>query len=137
MQNPFRAKTIVVGALALVLLIPVGMIRDLVAERQARHDAAVAGIAEGWGKRQTVSGPYLAIPYERHWTEVKSETVDGKPRESRIERQESLVLRLPAESVEWTVNAEISEKARGIYKARLYGAKVAATGTFALPPRGS
>src|SRR2546423_12355641 len=116
MNRALFLKTVVVGALALVLMIPVAMIRDLVAERQARRDEAVGGIAEGWGKRQLVSGPYLAIPYERHWTQIKRETVGGVPHETRVERSESLVLRLPAESTAWTVNAQISEKARGIYK---------------------
>ncbi len=63
--------------------------------------------------------------------------VDGKPREQRIERSESQVLHAPAQSVEWTVSAEISEKARGIYKARLYGAKLQAQGTLAVPARAS
>src|SRR5204862_376671 len=53
----------------------------------------------------------------------------------RTERSESQVVRLPAASVEWTVDAEISEKARGIYKARLYGAKLQAQGAFSLPAR--
>jgi len=118
-KRSFLLKTLLVAALAMILMLPVAMIRDLVAERQARRNEAVSGIAEGWGKRQTVAGPYLAIPYERHWTVVKRETVDGKLREIRTERSESQVVRLPAASVEWTVDTEISEKARGIYKARL------------------
>jgi inner membrane protein len=129
------AKIAVIGLLALVLLVPVLMIQSLVSERQARRNEAVTGIAEGWGKRQTVAGPYLAIPYERHWTEVKRETVDGKLRESRSEHSESRVLRLPAASVEWTVGAEISEKARGIYKARLYSARLHAQGSIDVPAR--
>jgi inner membrane protein len=129
------AKTIVIGLLALALLIPVLMIQSLVSERQARRNEAVTGIAEGWGKRQAVSGPYLAIPYERHWTVVKRETIDGKLRESRTEHRESRVLRLPAASVEWTVGAEISEKARGIYKARLYNARLQAQGSIDVPAR--
>src|SRR3954462_11199492 len=107
MNRPLFLKILVVGALALVLMVPVAMIRDLVAERQARRDEAVAGIAEGWGKRQVVSGPYLAIPYERHWTEIKRETLSGVPHETRVERSESLVLRVPAESAQWSVSAEI------------------------------
>src|SRR5688572_3568424 len=101
------AKIAVVAGLALVLFVPVGMIQNLIAERQARRNEVVTGIAEGWGKRQTVSGPYLAIPYERHWTVVRRETVEGKLRETRNERSESHVLRLPASSAEWTVGAEI------------------------------
>ena len=129
------AKVAVIGGLALVLFVPVGMIQSLVAERQMRRNEVVAGIAEGWGKRQSVSGPYLAIPYERHWTVVKREMVDGKLRETRNDRSESIVLRLPAASVEWTVDADITEKARGIHKAQLYSAKLHAEGTIDVPPR--
>jgi inner membrane protein len=128
-------KTLLVAALAVVLMLPVAMIRDLVAERQARRNEAVTGIAEGWGKAQTVAGPYLAIPYERHWTEVKRETLDGKLREVRTERSESQVLRLPVAGTAWTVDAEISEKARGIYKARLYSARLQAQGSVEIPGR--
>jgi len=135
-KRSFLLKTLLVAALAISLMLPVAMIRDLVAERQARRNEAVTGIAEGWGKRQTVAGPYLAIPYERRWTVVKRETVDGKLREIRTEHSESQVVRLPAASVEWTVDAEISEKARGIYKARLYSARLHARGSVDVPARG-
>jgi len=135
-KRSFLLKTLPVAALAIILILPVAMIRDLVAERQARRNEAVTGIAEGWGKRQTVAGPYLAIPYERRWTVVKRETVDGKLREIRTEHSESQVVRLPAASVGWTVDAEISEKARGIYKARLYSARLHAQGSVDVPARG-
>jgi inner membrane protein len=70
-------KPAIVAALAIALMIPVAMIRGLVDERQARRNEAVTGIAEGWGKRQALAGPYLAIPYERQWTEMRHDTVDG------------------------------------------------------------
>ena len=130
-------KIVTVALLALALFIPVNMIQGLVAERQARSNEALAGIAEGWGKAQVVGGPYLALPYERRWIEVKQELVDGKLRESRTERKEAQVARLPIESIDWTVDAALTEKARGIYKARLYGATLKASGAFTLPARGS
>ncbi|TAK85815.1 MAG: cell envelope integrity protein CreD [Betaproteobacteria bacterium] len=136
MNRALLLKTFVVAALALLLMVPVVMIQSLVAERQARANEAIAGIAEGWGKRQTVAGPYIALPYERRWTEVKRDTVDGKARETRTERMEWQVLRLPAAALDWTVDADIGEKARGIYRARLYTARLAATGSIAIPGRG-
>jgi inner membrane protein len=124
-----------IAILAIALFIPVGMIQSLVAERQARRDEAVAGIAEGWGKRQALAGPYLVIPYERRWTTITHEVVDGKTRERRTEHTESQVVRRPLERMEWSVEASISEKARGIYKARLYGAKLKGVGLSILPGR--
>jgi inner membrane protein len=137
MNRALLWKTLVVAGLALVLMIPVAMIQDLVAERRARAGEAAAGIAEGWGKRQSVAGPYVVIPYERRWTEVKRDSVDGKARETRTERAEWLLYRLPAATLDWTMDADIGERARGIYKARLYSARLAATGTVALPARAS
>jgi inner membrane protein len=125
------------GALALVLMIPVGMIRDLVAERQARRNEVVAGIAEGWGKRQTIASPYLVIPYERQWTVIKRETIDGKLHETTNSYSEAKTITVPVASVEWTVSADLSEKARGIYKARLYSARISASGVINLPARAS
>jgi inner membrane protein len=129
------AKIGMIALLAGALFIPVVMIQNLVAERQQRRDEAVNGIAEGWGKRQTLSGPQIALPYERAWTEVTRELVDGKSRERRIERSESLVAHVPVENVNWVVSADISEKARGIHKARLYVARMQAQGTLKLPAR--
>jgi inner membrane protein len=128
-------KPALIALLALALFVPVGMIQNLVAERQARSAEAVAGIAEGWGRRQTLAGPYLVVPYERTTARVVQETVDGKPRERRTEHTEALVLRLPAESVDWTIDAEVSEKRRGIYKARLFAAKADARGRLSAPAR--
>ena len=129
------AKPGFVALLAVGLFVPAGMIQGLIAERQARYDEAVAGIAEGWGQRQVLAGPYLAVPYERTRVQVVQETVDGKLRERRTEHTESAVLRLPAEWVEWRIGAEVSEKARGIYRARLYTAGAEARGRVRVPVR--
>ena len=131
------AKVALIALVAIALLVPVFLIQDLVAERQQRRNEAVRGIAEGWGQRQTVAGPYVLLACERSWTQVTREVVDGKSRERRTERSESQVVRLPAEEVAWAVAADIGEKARGIYKARLYGAKLEAQGTVKLPARAS
>ncbi|MGH8673707.1 MAG: cell envelope integrity protein CreD, partial [Burkholderiales bacterium] len=85
--------------------------------------------------RQSVAGPFLSVPYERTWTETTQEIVDGKSKERRIERSESRVLRLPVESVHWSIEVATSEKARGIYKARLYSARIQVRGRIVVPER--
>ena len=137
MNKELMVKVGTVALLALVLLVPIGMIRDLVSERQGRRDEAVSGITEAWGKRQVITNPYIVVSYERHWTEVRRETVSGKAIEQKNERSETRVLRLPTTAIDWTVSADIGEKARGIYKARLYAARLEARGTIAVPGRAS
>jgi inner membrane protein len=126
-------QSLTVTALALALFVPVNMIRDLIAERQARRHDAVAGIALGWGRRQVLAGPYLVIPYERDWTEISRETIDGTPKERRTERHEALRLRVPPDRVSWSITVVTREKRRGIYTARLYSARVEAHADVTLP----
>lgn len=137
MRLPIHAKTLTIAALALALFVPVSMIGDLIAERKARHSAAIQDIALGWGQPQTLTDPYLVIPYQRVWTEVTHETVDGVQRERRTERSESLRLRVPPERIRWSVDLATQEKSRGIYAARLYAARVEAQGSLSLPARAS
>ncbi|MDH4189291.1 MAG: cell envelope integrity protein CreD [Betaproteobacteria bacterium] len=128
-------KTSMIGALALLLLIPVAMIRDLIHERQARRNQAVGEIALGWGGRQAFAGPYLVVPYERFWTEVEREVVDGIRKERRTERSRSSLLRLPVDTMDWSIGAATGEKVRGIYRARLYTATIRAQGRITLAAR--
>ncbi len=55
MKALITAKPAVIALLALALFVPVTMIQGLIAEREARRDEAVAGIAHGWGARQTLA----------------------------------------------------------------------------------
>lgn len=56
-------KSILVGFLILVLLIPTAFITELVRERQQRQQEVIAEVSSKWASAQTVSGPYLIIPY--------------------------------------------------------------------------
>lgn len=133
MNREMLYKVIGMGVLALVLLVPVVMIRDLIAERQTRRNEAVGEIAAGWGRNQTLGGPVLVAQFRRTWQEVVHELDDGKPRERRTERTETGSVRLPVDAVDWNVQLATTEKARGIHKARLYTATVAASGRVTIP----
>jgi inner membrane protein len=50
-------------AIALLLLIPLSMVRDLINERSYREQEVAAGIAREWGGAQTLVGPILKVPY--------------------------------------------------------------------------
>ena len=119
MSRALLLKSLLIAALSVVLMVPVGMIRELIAERQARRDQAVSEIASSWGARQTLVGPYLVVPYER----------------TNAVRTETGHVRIAPEAVDWSIQADTSEKARGIYKARLYTARIDVSGRIAVPAR--
>jgi inner membrane protein len=57
-------KAVAVGLLALLLLIPLGMINGTIAERASYRAQAVASIAQSYSGPQTLAGPVLLVPYE-------------------------------------------------------------------------
>ena len=63
MRSSLLFKFIVVAILVLAILIPLGMIRDTIAERQAYRQQAVAKVAESYAGPQTLVGPVLVVPY--------------------------------------------------------------------------
>jgi inner membrane protein len=55
-------KACIVVGVALLLLIPLALLRGLVHERAALRESAFTQVAQGWGGQQLIGGPMLAIP---------------------------------------------------------------------------
>src|SRR5437764_1209239 len=91
-QPPFgrRHSTIIkllgVGALILVLLIPLAMITGVLRDRLQRRNDAVADITSSWGREQNLIGPVLGIPYQYKFKAVKEMPApDGKMERREVE----------------------------------------------------
>jgi inner membrane protein len=65
-------KIAVVAILAVLMLIPLGLLRSLVGERNQMRDFAFEQVANGWGGSQLIGGALIAIP-------VTSNDEFGKP----------------------------------------------------------
>ncbi len=63
MNRPLWLKLIVVAVLALAILVPLGLIRGTISEREGYRQQAVASIAESYAGPQTLIGPMLIVPY--------------------------------------------------------------------------
>jgi inner membrane protein len=74
-QPPFlrRNSTIVklLGAGALILMIPLQMITGVLSKRLEWRNEAVADITGVWGKDQQIIGPLLCVPYQCRTKVVK------------------------------------------------------------------
>ncbi|MBS0417367.1 MAG: inner membrane CreD family protein [Proteobacteria bacterium] len=55
-------KGFAVIVVVLLLMIPLIWLRGLVNERTSLREQAIAAVARGWGDRQVVSGPVIAVP---------------------------------------------------------------------------
>ncbi|HEY4163528.1 MAG TPA: inner membrane CreD family protein, partial [Dongiaceae bacterium] len=110
-----------VGILTLILLIPLGMIEDLVQERSARKAEVDSEITGQWGGPQIVAGPVLAVPYR-----YVSEAGDGAtPRMST-----SFLYFLPKQ-LDIAAETKTERRSKSIYQVLVYGSSTHITGHFA------
>ncbi|HEV7714463.1 MAG TPA: cell envelope integrity protein CreD [Steroidobacteraceae bacterium] len=107
----------IVAVVALLVLIPVGMLHDLVRERAQLREQAIASVSRGWGGRQLLGGPVIAIPTTVVTDDGRSVTRDW------YVLAESLTL-------EAELNVQDDRRKLGVYEVPVYVAKVHALAKF-------
>ena len=118
-------KGIAVALVALVLLIPVQMLRGLNQERAQLREVAVASVARGWGGEQLIGGPILAIP-------VTIPRSGGGP----IHTTDVDWFVLPESlTVESELKVEAERRKLGVYEVPVYTTNVHAEAVFNMEPQ--
>ena len=110
----FLGKSAAVGALALLLLIPLGFVRGVIAERAGLQMSASDNVRAMWGGSQLFAGPTLLLPYR---------TLDTGSMQRILLLPETLAIK---------VHVVPEVRYRGIFETVVYVAEVEASGTF--PP---
>lgn len=135
MQRALLQKILLVAVVALLLQIPVGMIRGLVMERRQARDGVIADIARGSSDAQKVIGPLLYVPWTRRSVEAIVTTDDaGHSRTTRKERVERGHAAFLPGRLEIDGRIDLQRKHRGIYEARLFTLHATLKGEFTVPP---
>lgn len=112
-------KGFITAALILVMLIPTVFVYVLVEERQARQQEVKNEVSSKWAGKQTITFPYLYIPYNVSTTYTNGET--------KTERKSFIIL--PENlNVNGTVSTE--QRRRSIYNVLLYSSIISADGNF-------
>jgi len=122
------------AALAMVMLIPLGMVSSVVSERGYRYQGVLNEIASTWGNEQTIAGPVLTVPFTQQL--IVTETIkdeDGKPSDHKktIEKLRHAYF-LPTDLQLNTVLAE-EFRTRSIFKSIVFQADVHLDARFDLP----
>jgi len=143
-QPPFarRHNTIIklvgVGALVLVLLIPLAMINGVLSERLRRRNEAVADITSSWGREQNLIGPVLGIPYQYKFKAVKEVAApDGKMERREVEETATANAYFLPETLRIAGNVQTQMLHRGIYDAAVFHSQVTLSGKFVPPDFGA
>jgi inner membrane protein len=117
--NKILIKGVITGALILLMLIPTLFINNLIQEREARQKEVVKEVSSKWATAQTLSAPFLVVPYIDTFINDQGKTVATKTK---------LVLL----ANELNVNGKIipEERPRSIYKVLLYKTDISMAGAF-------
>ncbi len=120
-SNKILIKGVFTGALILLMLIPTAFIYNLVEEREARQKEVVKEVSSKWATAQTLSAPFLVVPYTD--TSINS---DGKMVATKTQ------LLLLANKLHVDGSIVPMERQRSIYKVLLYRSSVTMSGDFAV-----
>lgn len=109
-----------IGALLIVLLIPLALLDDLVRERKQRSEEVAREISASSGGAQRLVGPLLLIDQIRSVEKLETVTEQGTLRQvTRTERVHEQRVVLPRK-VEAEVEHDIQRRARGPFEALLF-----------------
>ena len=137
-RNTTIIKLLGVGALVLVLLIPLMMISGVLSDRLQRRNEAVADITSSWGQEQNAIGPVLGIPYTYRYKTVKEVPLGGDKVERReVEETATANAYFLPETLNIAGDVQTQTLHRGIYDAAVFRAQVTLTGKFAPPDFGA
>ena len=118
-------KMLFLGLLLLLFLIPLGLIRRLVEDRESYRRGAEDEVIGQWGGEQTLAGPFLVVPYVFRQQDEKGRVVEST----------QAAFFLP-EELEVAVEATPQKRRRGIFEVTLYTAQLYLTGAFRPPAPG-
>ncbi len=120
-KNSITVKFIIIGLMILALLIPAGMIKNLVYERSSLRDSVISEVSYKWGNQQTIAGPIISIPYKSYYK-----------KDNKIVEEINYAQFLPEElNINGKINPEI--RYRSIYKVVVYNSELKFNGYFNKP----
>lgn len=122
-KRSITLKILSVGFLILLLLIPAAMIKDLIRERQSRRDSVVAEISNKWGDCQTLTGPFITVPFKTFFKDNQGKT------QSNLN-----YLHILPENLDVTGVMKPEVRYRSLFDAVLYNSNLTFHGNFKVPP---
>jgi len=122
MRDSATIKLLVIGFIILLLLLPLSFVFDIVHERQNRYQEAVSEIGNSWGFRQSLTGPFITIPFETSTNGVGTNPV-----------RKQLKAHFLPEKLDIQSDLKTEVRSRGIFDVVVYNTDILMTGTFKQP----
>ena len=130
-KSSITAKFVIMGALTLLLMIPLSLIQDLIKEREIRQKDVVSELNDKWGNEILLYGPILKVPYKTH-----QETVIFNETTQETEKKQSTQLKYAyffPKTLDINAGVKTTLKKRNNYEAAVFAADIATSGSFEIP----
>ena len=118
-RNRIFFKAMIMGFLIIIMIIPTLFVNNLVNERKLRQNEIVHEVSSKWSDAQTISGPFLYIPFNK-----VVGVIDGKPDSG----SEHFWILPEVLNVNGTIDHHLRK--RSIYNVLLYKAHLKQVGSF-------
>jgi inner membrane protein len=118
----FKIGAIVI--LILILLIPTIMVKGLINERERTHQSAINEVNDKWANGQTISGPYISIPFYK-----LTKQYSDKTKEYKTVKVKDWMYFMP-ETLNITGDIKNQIRKRSIYEIVVYNSNLNIEGTF-------
>lgn len=121
-------KFFIIAFLILLMLIPMLLVWAMIEDRSRSAKKVAQDIAQEWGDKQTINGPFLVVPY------TASRTI-GQGDKAVEQLEERHAIFLPAQT---TIEASATPKSlrRSIYEITVYSSAMTVNGRFDAPNMG-
>lgn len=121
-QSRFVEKIVFVCIAALVMWIPLWMVRGVITERENLLNETVQDIQSSWAESQCLTGPMLRYTVQEPYTDAEGKT-----------KMETKTKVLYPTLLQYQVSAETETLHRSIYEVSVYTSDVLVKGYFTLP----
>jgi len=128
---PLFSKTLMIGLLSLLLLIPLGMIESKISQRQYLQTQVQQDIARSASGPQTITGPYLVISYKLRERSVRLD--DKGVEKTYLSESGPFETVISPHQLKIDGSADVETRNRGIYQARLFNLHSSMAGNFVVP----
>ena len=119
MKNPLFTKLAALAAITLLLLFGLGLIEDVVHDRQRYRSMTAQGVANSLAGPQTLVGPMIHSACVESWDVA---TGHADERRATEQRREFLLTAMP-EQLTLQSGAAMQERSRGLHKVNTYNLK--------------
>ncbi|MDR3139351.1 MAG: cell envelope integrity protein CreD [Treponema sp.] len=123
----YTFKVLLLAALVLLLLIPLGMIRSLVNERGRTAGEAESDIMEAWGRELIAAGPVITIPGVKTEEFITRSEKEGE-RAELVKTPFTLVISPKKLDISGVFKTEV--RRRGIFSVPLFSGTLTLRGSF-------